>query len=238
MLGPFPTPLDEARCALTPPWRLEQLVRSENRPLCEAVAANPSTPSEALSRLAQDRRLGVRAMVAANPSTPSEALGGLVDLAARPHARVRAAVAANPATPAAALERLSGDFEWRVRRDVAANPSTGLEGLRRLGAGPDPDPEVRWQVASNPSTPPDVLRRLRPADAEWGFRVQRASQALREKIAHRRQGETPQQAAAQGWAAVVTPYGRAVEEVAWGLVRDGFAGSLEDLVAVAVGALG
>ena len=64
----------EAADPATPPARLAELARHENRFVRQAAAGNTSTPAEALTALAADGNLDVRLAVAENPSTPEDAL--------------------------------------------------------------------------------------------------------------------------------------------------------------------
>ena len=98
------------------------------------TAANPSTPGDALSRLATDSRHEVRAAVALNPATPADAL---TLLASDPDTAIRDAVARNPATPAVALTLLASDPDTAIRAAVARNPATPAATLRALTGDPD-----------------------------------------------------------------------------------------------------
>jgi hypothetical protein len=71
----------------------------------------------------------VRQAVASNPSTPPEALEKLAEDSV---SDVRRAVASNPAAPAEALERLAGDLSGPVRLKVARNAATPTRLLNRL----------------------------------------------------------------------------------------------------------
>lgn len=98
-----------------------------------------------------------------------------------------------------------------------------LEALSR-----DPEVLVRAAVAGNHSTPEKVRAALSRDSAEA---VRVAASEFHPLVA-----VVPNDGAAQ-WTAVLGPYGRVVEEVAWSVVRGGFDGSLEELVGVAVGAV-
>jgi 3-methyladenine DNA glycosylase AlkC len=119
------------------------------------VAANPNTPLNVLSVLANDAADYIREGVASNPSTPPDALRVLANDEDR---YVRQKVAANPNTPLDVLHVLSKDKDSYVRQGVAENPNTPLDVLRLLAK--DKDSYVRRWVADQPNTPLDVLHVL------------------------------------------------------------------------------
>lgn len=162
----------------------------------------------------------VRQVVAANPSTPSEALSKLAeDKDSRGSSRVRKAVARNPAVPLPALQCLATDADAGIRKIVAENsaasevvaflckaganrklqkvgddpkPLTQAEQERLMTWGPygrwllavhpgtssedlaalstDENENVREAVAKNPSAPHHVLQKL-TNDSEWRVRA-------------------------------------------------------------------
>lgn len=92
-------------------------------------------------------------------------------------------------------------------------------------------PLVREAVARNPATSPRTLARLAKDSSLTVGTVARG--VLGRSLLRGEESSSP----ALTWDEVIAPYGRAVEEVAWSVVCGGFDGSLEELVAAAVGAV-
>ena len=162
-----------------------------------AVAGNPSTPPEILTRLASDAEATVVMGVAKNPSATSGVLQTIVDHHGEKRhemdsvARIvlggdlLAEVAANPQTPPGALQMLA-DSRNAVRAAVAGNPSTPsrvLDELARtvhehvwLKGSPDMkrlDPEherdrILSAIVRNPSSSLGTLQFLSSGD--WAAR--------------------------------------------------------------------
>jgi hypothetical protein len=166
------------------PEALSDLVgRAKRAPaVLRALAANPSTPPDALRRLGKHGRWDVRALVAANPAADAKTLDQLacdeswavaVALAARPDiparmlrgaehwsAHERFALAGNAHVPVEALERLLADENVYVRGRAAANPSARPASLRALVQNMSEPPWVLRAVASNPAFPRDLAEEL------------------------------------------------------------------------------
>lgn len=228
MLGPFLTKTKEAASPLTPGWRLAELAADADRVVRSVVAANPAASAEVLAGLF--RRGEVRRALARNPSTPADVLTALADGA---DWELRRVVAGNRSTPAETLALLSRDVSGGVKEAVVMNPSTPPYALTTLAG--DHTWGVRRLAANNPNTPPEAFAILA---ADESLRDGRApvtrplsNRGSQEAAAH------PPTPPADTWATVVAPFGTEVEKVAWGLVREGFDGSLADLVAVVVGAV-
>lgn len=227
-----------ARNHSTPTAALVTLAGPDQAPdVRAAVASNRTTPPEVLTILAHNHEFSQR--VAQNPNTSPSTLTAL---GVAPDRRTRIHVAGNLATTPEALTSLARDPEVGVPRAVAGNRCTPPEVLVVLAhAG------FRMEVAGNPAAPPEILATLADdTDRDVRKRVLWNRSTPQEVLAvlaldgcvriptRRTEGPAP---VAPTWATVVAPYGRAVEEVAWSLVREGFDGTLEEVVAVAVGAL-
>ncbi|MBS9405382.1 hypothetical protein KG088_17365, partial [Halomonas sp. TRM85114] len=126
-----------------------------SRLCCKALAADPGTPLDLLSRLAADSEWHVSWEVAANPNTPPEVL---THLSTDPGPYVRPKVAANPNAPPELLAHLATDLEPCVRQSVAENPNAPSELLEHLAS--DLEPCVRQSVAENPNAPSELLEHL------------------------------------------------------------------------------
>lgn len=189
-----------------------------------AATMNPNCPSDAL--LVGAGVLG-EATYLKHPQCPSEFL---TNAAQSPNPLHSEMVAAHPNTPAADLERLACDNPyWRGL--VLGNPSCP-EAL--LVAGGHPYKEHRQAVAGNPSTSLETLHALLNDDA--------TAEAAAEAIALREWEllsivPVPEVAEETPWQKTVTPYGDVVELLAWTMYREGYDGTLEELVAVVIGCL-
>ena len=93
-----------------------------------AVAKNPHTPAEVLTKLAGDEVNLVRALVATNPNTPAAVLQSLFG----DEKIVRDGLSGNPATPPKLLKILADDSDRMVRMRIAENPSAPIELLEKL----------------------------------------------------------------------------------------------------------
>ena len=100
-----------------------------------AVAKNPHTPAEVLTKLAKDEVNLVRALVATNPNTPPQVLQNLFG----DEKIVRDGLSGNPNTPAKLLKILADDSDKMVRMRIAENPATPTDLLERLVKDSDPD---------------------------------------------------------------------------------------------------
>ncbi len=112
---------------------LEALSRTEDMGSRWAVAKNPHTPPDILSKLASDDVNLVRALVATNPNTPAAVLQKLFF----DEKIVRDGLSGNPSTPPKLLTVLADDSDKMVRMRVAENPSAPEELLRKLANDPD-----------------------------------------------------------------------------------------------------
>ena len=117
-----------------------------------ALARNPRAPSELLARLvALEDGSRVHWQLARNPATPRELLGRWLLEAGD----LSGPASTNPSTPAEALADAAVHAKVRVRGTAARHPNTPTELLARLVA--DPDDTVALSAAANPSTPSDAL---------------------------------------------------------------------------------
>ena len=148
----------------TPANALLKLANDEDEEVRCAAAGNPNAPAEALLRLADDEDRYVKWAVAGNLNTPTEAL---LKLAHDKYKDVRLNMMWNPNTPAEALVKLANDKDEEIRGGVAGHPNTPPEVLLKLAD--DDDKEIRKELAWNPSTPDKVLLRL-AADEDKGVR--------------------------------------------------------------------
>ncbi|HEU4534974.1 MAG TPA: hypothetical protein VFS00_12690, partial [Polyangiaceae bacterium] len=170
------------------------------------VAANPSTPPDALAALGRVSSAGPHAnlaksflrALASNPATPLEALERLSD-----EVDLFPGAARDPALPPSLIEALVTHPSPAVRAGVAQRQDLPPRFVRRLAADPDPtvraalarhatDQEllsrlsfaseglVRRALVDNPHTPPHALERLAHAP------VARQRRAARERLAKQR----------------------------------------------------
>jgi pentose-5-phosphate-3-epimerase len=100
-----------------------------------AVAKNPHTPVEVLTKLAKDEINLVRALVATNPNTPAAVLQNLFS----DEKIVRDGLSGNPNTPVKLLKILADDSDKMVRMRVAENPATPPEVLQRMMQDTEPN---------------------------------------------------------------------------------------------------
>ncbi len=172
------TQLAEASDPTTSLQRLTELAKQGDKDTKKAVAANPNTPPELLSKLAEDfpgqvlqnpvldlllleepaffENMPRASRIAIAESEYADVellrqLGGSRSI----HPRVRGAVASNPNTPEDLVRDLAGQA-IAARAGAARNPKTPEELLRKLSE--DDKEEVRLGCASNESTPEDILR--------------------------------------------------------------------------------
>lgn len=168
---------------------------------------------------------------------------------------VREAVAHNERCPVPSLVALATDTWSMVCAAVARNPNTPAPQLWQPMT--HPTDQVRWSLVGNPATPPPLLQSLvqdrdvvvREGVARHHATPQAALDILtddpearvREAVARRAERAAQLPLVVENrfaeWTAKVAVYGQAAEEVAWSVVCGGFGGSLEELAAVAVGAL-
>ena len=110
-----------------------------------AVAKNPHTPAEVLTKLAKDEVNLVRALVATNPNTPPQVLQNLFG----DEKIVRDGLSGNPNTPAKLLKILADDSDKMVRMRIAGNPATPIDLLERLMKDSDPNVAKAAEVHRN-----------------------------------------------------------------------------------------
>lgn len=194
----------------------------------EVVAQNPRTPARVLERLGRDDHWGVLLAVAAHADASEDVLAELERTGGQEW-EMRAALAGNPACPARMLQRFATDRSGSVCLAVAGNRACPQDALTALAQ--HKNPFVRQRAVDNPATEEEVRGRV-AATLDDGQGIPRDSLGAAE-------GDTSPVVAGQvsPWEEIVAPYGLAAEEVAWSLVQGGFDGSLQDLVAVAVGAV-
>ncbi len=140
-------------------------------PIRSAVAANRSTPTPTVARLAGDPDPRVRASAADNPGCPVDVLRLLVDDDA---SIVRLSAVHNPRTPARSVWRLVDDPEVSVRQAIADQARFSRK-LRERAVPPpalEPEPEVqpepprRRRAIQPPSPPPPPPPEPTPCDGE------------------------------------------------------------------------
>lgn len=168
------------------PWTdaavLSDLAEHPDKSVRLAVASNPTTPPEALARMAVDPRTTRETLdaVAANPNTPPPVLHGIA-FATLPidneDALYDAAYEAirNPSLPLEDFAALASDESVEIRGRVAKNPSCPVEILRVLSTDRDTadgNPLARIGCAANLNIPSDILGRLLHDDHN---RVRRAA---------------------------------------------------------------
>ncbi|MDY0116478.1 MAG: hypothetical protein RBR59_02750 [Sulfurimonadaceae bacterium] len=98
-----------------------------------AVAKNPHTPGDVLTKLASDEINLVRALVATNPATPSKVLEGFFS----DEKIVRDGLSGNPSTPVKILKILADDADKMVRMRLAENTNAPLDILKSLASDSD-----------------------------------------------------------------------------------------------------
>ena len=121
------------------------------------IARNPHVSLEVLIKLSRDSDTMVKEAIAGNPSTPTDILNNFFEDSTSTN-NIREQLAGNPSTPIDTLDRLSRDPEVKVREQLAGNPNVSLEVLIELSK--DSDEAVEAAIARNPSTPTDILDRL------------------------------------------------------------------------------
>lgn len=263
MLGPFPTPMDEATAQWVPAGRLDELARQSDALVRTSVACHPSTRAETLAMLAQDVDEEVRGAVARNPMTPEAALR---PLAIDREMSVRCAVVQNPACSPEFLSCMAADNTDRELLDlVAGHINCPPELLGVLGTRASLVRAVI--VASNVNAGPAQLAQLDPS---MHSSVSKAIDANRERsdiwardpesrervLGSYMSGETTryrfmdpnegmlwvldgrEAAPPQNpWQEAFAGLPDALQVFAWGLVREGFEGDLPTLAKVAAGCL-
>ena len=156
--------------ASTPPKTLMAL--AVDAVATESLAANPSTPRDALEGIALGRcmhdepcgadvcqwdgtdREDVLARVLSNPSTPADLLTYLYDNPLREYATPFATIRVE--TDAERLAEWANHKDEYVRRELAHNPHTGPETLAVLAS--ETGDGVRDAAVRNPSCPPGTLQ--------------------------------------------------------------------------------
>jgi hypothetical protein len=100
------------------------------------LTEDPFTAPEVLAEFAHHWSWQIRSSVASNPSTPPEAL---IKLASDPDERQEVVlnVASNPSAPAKLLTKLAHNSFWSVRYKVATNHSVPVEVLTKLAFDED-----------------------------------------------------------------------------------------------------
>lgn len=122
----------------------QELIKDEEYPIREVIAASKETPEELLETLSRDESRMVRERVAQNPNTPTSTLEKLsYDMKA---SEVRASVAESQKVSTETLHRLSKDRSPIVRMRVINNYKTSEEVLLQMLN--DTDDEMRAIVVS------------------------------------------------------------------------------------------
>lgn len=102
----------------------------------------------------------VMMLVAANPSTPSDVLE---KLAHNPSNTYVSIVAMNPSAPASLLSGIYKNFKGSPISALSINPSTPPEILESLAVesmAEDGDKDICWNIVGNPSTPGSVIEMI------------------------------------------------------------------------------
>lgn len=98
-----------------------------------AVAKNPHTPTDVLTKLATDEVNLVRALVATHPSTPPKVLESFFS----DEKIVRDGLSGNPSTPPKILKILADDADKMVRMRLAENTNAPFDILHALAKDSD-----------------------------------------------------------------------------------------------------
>lgn len=243
---------------------LERLATHKNASERAFVGAHRQAPASVLALLGADPVEQVREAVAGNPATASGLLEALIH---EVDVGIRVAAAGNTSASAVVLAAAGQDPTPVVQEALICNPSATVELFAELFKRASPalsllaettldtsnlwmsvlaacsrntsilefralshslSRGVRWRVACNPATPTGVLTELARDEDD---RVRAAATA-------RLAPPPPEMAPGPStWERVVAPYGLAVEKVAWQLMCEGVGGTVEELVAIAVGSL-
>lgn len=138
-----------------------------DRGIRQAVARNPSASAATLRSLHDLREAWVVEALAANPSTPTDLLGAMAQ--SGDALGLLPVLAAHPNMPAAEALALIEDGGPEVAKAVAASAHATPEVLRQLARHPDTD--VRWTVAhAGGAVPEDAIASL-AHDAETLVRI-------------------------------------------------------------------
>lgn len=170
----------------TPAESLAVLGKDHTPQIREGVSSNPKTPVETLTSIANRQggiSEGVGLALAGNPSTPPEILSRYLATKKQRSMKfgfdkkINGRLASNPNTPATVLVELAKDRNASVRRELAQHPRTTSKVLTQLAK--DSNRKVRAEVAGNPTSSKQVLDKL-AKDSSW--KVQgAASNTLRYK---------------------------------------------------------
>jgi FKBP-type peptidyl-prolyl cis-trans isomerase len=160
-----------------PNWWLEAAAAADlGWSVNRCLAGNPSTPPDALVRLARHRHGSIRVRCAGNPSTPIQALEELIE---GKHSdltpvsnwafNIRTTAASNPSLPRALLDRLIKHPSTSIRAGVLENEGAPIEWLE--SAAKLANVTFRRSVAGNQRTPAKILANL-ASDSDLWVRVQ------------------------------------------------------------------
>jgi hypothetical protein len=157
---------------------LRDIAHSDSCWARDAVAENPSTPTDTLEYLSRDEYSSVRCRVVSNPSTPPAVLA---EMALDEDCIVRHSVAESSSVAADTLRLLATDESIMVRREAARNPLMPVDALMELAG--DDDFWVRRAVVNNPSTPAEALTLLsQDEDRDIRYAVANSSNAPAEAL--------------------------------------------------------
>lgn len=150
-----------ANSSKTAPSVLSELSSDRDERVRMAVALNPNTPTEDLTRLFKtEPNSSFVHIIVANPNVDPSIL---VRIANHPdwskgEGWTLSSIAKNPACPVDLLDQLAGHPIFRVRSGVASNPNTPHHVLRRLAG--DHHYDVVTSLSTNPELPGSVLKDL------------------------------------------------------------------------------
>jgi hypothetical protein len=171
--------------------KMPKLGRTDNgKAILLALAKSPKTPPTLLAKVANADDELVQKAILSHASVTSQFLA---QLSTSRFARVREAVACNPDVPVDMLHALSKDPAGSVRAEVAAHPATPTATLIEMQT--DEYFDVRRNLIRNPNTPESVLETL--ASDNYAIIQAEARQALKQRQAHRKQGNATRQPAVE-----------------------------------------
>lgn len=179
---------------------------SKDNQILSALAKNPSTPIDVLTRFAAEGKF-IRSLAAnpsltedladyitqimdgnekrillSNRSTPSRTLEACSNPQSDDGWGWQRAIASNPNATPGLLDEFACSDAAVLRALVAANPNTAQKTLLDLSG--DADPMVRWCVARNPNINPDILSKLL-TDEEKGVRSEAIDNPSSSRIINR-----------------------------------------------------